>query len=239
VYCVTLGIPRSQVHLLPSAQQTEDTRQIEAYESAIKTPHPNGGYRPDCCPPPTPTPTPLTAAANVRPCTAGDLRAEWYSSEGISGGQMSASIALGNASSDPCRLSLPEVELLDASSSVLITLPAGGACSAAAAPGPCIFADPLLMLPGLGALPAPHAPLLTGQAALAIYWQIDDGAGFCPTPPAPAPVVRLVVPLGVGLIDVPVGDALPRITGVRALAHDNNIAPCNGIAKIDAFSGAP
>lgn len=181
--------------------------------------------------PVTPTLAPTNAAptspvaANLRPCSSADLAAGWGGSDGLTNGQIEAWLAFGNRSSPPCTVQgIPHVELLTLGGQAIpitvnpCTTDRGTAIL-------CRPETPVVLLPGTGQIQPHH--LHTGQAAVALFWQVRDGTGHCPTPPPGSAVtIRLTMPGTGDRLDVTVpGDE------ATSLAY----ATCGGRLAVFAF----
>jgi hypothetical protein len=167
---------------------------------------------------PPPTPTPLIVGPDVRLCHRTDI-ATAVSSNALTGGQLLADIVLGNRSATACKIGrMPEVQFLDLRGQQLpITVSPDVGCSA------CIFQQPLLLLPNLGA-PKSHVAVRPGQVVLRLTWHIHNGAGTCPTPPPKAMEVGLLLQDTEQEVVVDVTSELP-----------DGIAPCDGTVQIFGY----
>ncbi len=125
---------------------------------------------------------------------------------------------LGNRTDTPCQIKQPPgVELLDVHGD-LSPITVSGPCAACG-----YFRQPVLLLPGLGQ-PNANTALLSGQAALALTWLPNNGAGTCPTPPPKATEVRLLLQDTEDEVVVDVTAGLPY-----------SIAPCDGTVQIQGY----
>jgi hypothetical protein len=176
---------------------------------------------PDSSSPAAPTATPLGALPGVPFCGRTDI-ATAVSSSAATGGELLATITLGNRSDAPCQISrYPDVDLLDVHNDPLpITVTLGPPCPATPF---CILQEPALLLPGLGN-PEPDATLQAGQTGLTLSWRAHDGSGVCPEPPPKATSVRLQLHDIEEAVVVDANSALP-----------GGIVACDGALRIVSY----
>jgi hypothetical protein len=166
-----------------------------------------------------PTPSPTVIPAGTRPCQAADLQAVFGGISAATGGQLGASVLLGNRSASPCVLQgVPAVQLFDSAGHQipLTTTVAQGTPS-----------DAVLVQPGTADVQA-HIPR-AGIAYVEIDWQTRDGAGF-PCAPIPNEGTDVAIVLPGGSLRASVSDAMSRW---------NAIAPCYGRIAVSAIQQWP
>jgi uncharacterized protein DUF4232 len=168
---------------------------------------------------PTPTPTPIPAGTPS--CRASDLVAVFGGIAAATGGQLDASILLGNRSAAACVVeSVPQVQLFDEAGH---QIPIGAAQSQGEP------SDAVLIQAGTGDI-QPHVER-AGVAYIAMEWATHDGTGnpCVPTPPQ-ATAIAVVLPAGGGSLRVAVSDAMSRL---------NVIAPCYSRLSVSPFQAWP
>jgi hypothetical protein len=171
----------------PSATRSVD--KIATWMAALPTNTPEGLTRP------------FAAGPDDRPCVGADLIGGIWGPQALTGGQLIASIVVGNRSNSACKLSrLPGFELLDADGNAIPEeVHEGTPCPSFFTD--CIYQEPILLLPGLSSFDPPVQP---GQATLQILWPTHDGAGSCAEPPPTGKTVRLSLPDNGGFVLIPV-----------------------------------
>lgn len=167
-----------------------------------------------------PTPTPTMIPAGTAFCRATDLVPVFGGIGALTGGQLSASVLLGNRTGVACQLQgLPGIQLFDASGhQIQVTAVPQGLPAAA-----------ILVGPNTGDV-QPHVER-AGIAYIEFEWATHDGAGNAcvPTPPTGTAV-------GVSL---PSGGGSLRVAVIDPLSRWNVIAPCYSQVRISAIQGWP
>ena len=168
-----------------------------------------------------PTPSPTVIPVGTRPCQTTDLHAVFGGIGAMTGGQLAASILLGNRSASACVLAgTPGVQLFDRAGHQipLTTTVALGMPS-----------DPVLVQPGTADVQA-HIPR-EGVAYLEVDWQTHDGAGNpCVSSPPDAAAVGVSLPGGRESLRVSVADPMSMVS---------TIAPCYSRLSVSAFQHWP